>query len=65
MPVRAPWKTWATTASTFRINFYVSSKAQPAKVAGPHSFGPTNYFDGPLPQASPDLMRQMLQCFIK
>ena len=32
--------------------------------AGPHSIDPTTYLDDLLSQASPDLMRQMLQGFI-
>ena len=32
--------------------------------AGPHSIDPTTYLDDLLSQASPDLMRQMLQDFI-
>jgi transposase-like protein len=32
--------------------------------AGPHSIDPTTYLDDLLSQASPDLMRQMLQNFI-
>ena len=32
--------------------------------AGPHSIDPTTYLDELLSQASPDLMRQMLQNFI-
>ena len=32
--------------------------------AGPYSIDPTTYLDDLLSQASPDLMRQMLQDFI-
>lgn len=32
--------------------------------AGPHSIDPTTYLDELLAQASPDLMREMLQGFI-
>lgn len=35
----------ATTAGTFRINSYISSKGQSAMAAGPHSIDPTTYLD--------------------
>ena len=50
--------------STFRLNSYISSKGTTTMAAGPHSIDPTTYLDDLLSQASPDLMRQMLQDFI-
>ncbi|APT81440.1 hypothetical protein CAMM_00215 [Corynebacterium ammoniagenes DSM 20306] len=37
---------------------------EPTMAAGPYSIDPTTYLDDLLSQASPDLMRQMLQGFI-
>lgn len=37
---------------------------EPTMTAGPYSIDPTTYLDDLLSQASPDLMRQMLQGFI-
>ena len=55
----------ATTAGTFRINFYLSSKgSKPAMATNPHHIDPTAYLEELLTQASPDLMRQMLTNFI-
>lgn len=50
--------------STFRINSYISSKGTTTMAASPHSIDPTTYLDELVAQASPDLMRQMLQGFI-
>src|SRR5690625_4654025 len=50
--------------STFRINSYISSKGITTMAAAPYSIDPTTYLDDLLSQASPDLMRQMLQGFI-
>ena len=49
---------------TFRINSYISSKGNPRWPLAPYSIDPTTYLDDLLSQASPDLMRQMLQGFI-
>ncbi|SPJ39784.1 hypothetical protein CHUV2995_00568 [Corynebacterium diphtheriae subsp. lausannense] len=55
----------ATTAGTFRINFYLSSKgSKPAMATDPHHIDPIAYLEELLAQASPDLMRQMLTDFI-
>lgn len=56
--------TWAPTKVTFRINSHISSKGKPTMAASPYSIDPTAYLDDLLSQASPDLMRQMLQDFI-
>ena len=37
---------------------------EPTMAVGPYSIDPTTYLDDLLSQASPDLMRQMLQGFI-
>ena len=50
--------------STFRLNSYISSKGTSTMAAGPYSIDPTTYLDELLTQASPDLMREMLQGFI-
>lgn len=50
--------------STFRFHNHTSSKGITTMAAGPYSIDPTNYLDDLLAQASPDLMREMLQGFI-
>lgn len=43
---------------------FLDSKGKPTIAAGPHSIDPIIYLDDLVGQASPDLMRQMLQDFI-
>lgn len=50
--------------STFRINSYISSKGITTRAASSYSIDPTTCLDELLAQASPDLMREMLQGFI-
>ncbi|CAM3956361.1 hypothetical protein FRC0043_00340 [Corynebacterium belfantii] len=46
----------ATTAGTFRINSYLSSKgSKPAMATDPHHIDPTAYLEELLAQASPRL----------
>ena len=50
--------------STFRFRNHTSSKGITTMAASPYSIDPTTYLDELLAQASPDLMREMLQGFI-